>query len=223
MGRRRRPLKKRRILGAVLVLGVLLLAMVAVDNKLRPLVQNYGYISARRSAMVAVHTGVEKVLAADELRYTDLVTIERDNEGKVLSAEANVSAINRLKAAATNAVTEELQLREKQNVKIPLGSLLGGSFFTGRGPFLNLAIHTSGMVISELTGDFTDAGINQTNHRLSLNMKVMITAALPAERVSLEVNTSFLVCETVLVGQVPQTVLQVDFGEGLKNIFGNSD
>lgn len=210
-------------MGVVLTMGILVLALVTVDKKLRPLVQSYGYMSARRTAMLAVHTGVERVLASDALSYADLVTVERDDEGKVLSAEANVGAINRLKAAANNAVTEELRLREKQNVSIPLGSLLGGSFFTGRGPFLNIAINTSGVVISELTGEFIDAGINQTNHRLSLDMLVMITAALPAERVSLEIKTNFLVCETVIVGQVPQTVLQVDFGEGLKNIFGKSD
>ncbi len=209
---------------ALIVTAVLMVAaFVGIDSRLRPLIQSYGYMAARRSAMLSVHTGVETVLAEEELRYTDLVTIERDVEGRVLSAEANVKAINRLKAAASNAVMAELSAREVQLTKIPLGSLVGGSIFTGRGPFLSVKIHTSGVVISNLTSEFGDAGINQTNHRISLDMTVMMTAALPLERVSIELQTSFLVCETVLVGDVPQTVLQLDFGDTMSNIFGSSN
>ena len=222
---RHRPRRQNRVRGFVLIITVFLLgaAFFAIDSRLRPLVQSYGYMAARRRAMLAVHTGVETVLADEELGYTDLITVTRNEQGEVLSAEANVTAINRLKAAATNAVMAELSAREVQTANIPLGSLIGGSFFTGRGPFLSVKIHTSGVVISDLSSEFGDAGINQTNHRLSLDMTVMMTAALPMERVSIELNTTFLVCETVLVGEVPQTVLQLDFGEGLRNIFGSSD
>ena len=222
---RHRPRRQNRVRGFVLIITVFLLgaAFFAIDSRLRPLVQSYGYMAARRGAMLAVHTGVETVLADEELGYTDLITVTRNEQGEVLSAEANVTAINRLKAAATNAVMAELSAREVQTANIPLGSLIGGSFFTGRGPFLSVKIHTSGVVISDLSSEFGDAGINQTNHRLSLDMTVMMTAALPMERVSIELNTTFLVCETVLVGEVPQTVLQLDFGEGLRNIFGSSD
>lgn len=198
-------------------------AVVAVDNRLRPLVQSYGYMAARRAAMLAVHTGVEAVLADEVLGYTDLVTVERNSEGHILSAEANVNAINRLKAAATNAVMAELSAREVQTASIPLGNLVGGSFFTGRGPFLSVKIHSSGVVISNLSSEFGDAGINQTNHRISLDMTVMMTAALPMERVSIELKTAFLVCETVLVGEVPQTVLQLELGDAMRNIFGSND
>ncbi len=221
--RKRLQRRNRRLFGIFVLVIALIGAVVAIDSKMRPLVQSYGYMSARRSAMLAVHNGVEEVLSSQETGYDDLVDIVRGEDGRVLSAEANVGAINRLKAAVTNAVTANLQTREKQKISIPLGSLLGGSFFTGRGPFLPLTIHTSGVVISELCGEFNDAGINQTNHRLSLNMTVMMTAVLPLERVSIELNTNFLVGETVLVGEVPQTVLQVDLGEGLQNVFGGND
>ncbi len=225
-GRMKRRFHRRRgMRGLVLIVAALLMivAVVSVDNRLRPLVQSYGYIAARRAAMLAVHTGVEDVLAGEAFAYTDLITVTRDSEGHVLSAEANVNAINRLKAAASNAVMAELSAREVQTASIPLGSLVGGSFFTGRGPFLPVQIHSSGVVISNLSSEFGDAGINQTNHRISLDMTVMMTAALPMERVSIELKTAFLVCETVLVGEVPQTVLQLDFGDTMSNIFGSSD
>ncbi len=222
---RRRMRRRHPLAGlAFLCAAVLLIAgIVAIDGRLRPLVQNYGYMAARRGAMLAVHNGVEQVLAEEAVRYADLVTLGRDASGRILSAEANVTAINRLKAAVTAKVTGELAAREVQTARIPLGSVIGGSLMTGRGPFLPLRIHTSGAVISQLGSEFGDAGINQTNHRITLTVTVMMTAALPGERVSIELTTDFLICETVLVGEVPQTVLQVDFGETAHNIFGSDD
>ncbi len=221
--RRRRRRRRKAVFLLLIILLTAVIGAVAVDGQLRPLIQNYGQMSARRSAMLAVHTGVEQVLSENETAYRDLITVQRDAEGRVLSAETNVSAVNRLKAAASNAVMAELASREQQVVRVPLGNLLGGSFFTGRGPFLPLHVHTSGTVITTLSGEFTDAGINQTNHSLYLDMQVMMTAALPMERVSIELSTRFLVCETVLVGDVPQTVLQVDLGDTVDKFFGATD
>ncbi len=222
MKRRRYRIRAAFVLllaGCLAVAGAL-----AVDVKLRPLVQSYGTMSARRSAMLAVHRGVERVLSESETSYASFVTVVRDeSSGQVLSLETDVTAINRIKAAVSNAVMRELSAYEKQTVSVPLGNLLGGAFFTGRGPFLPITVHTAGTVIATLSGEFTDAGINQTNHTLYLDMQVMMTAALPMERVSVELTTRFPVCDTVIVGAVPQTVLQADFGEAMSKFFGAAD
>lgn len=217
----------RRTWCLLLCCGAVLCGLVVgvgrLDSRLRPLIQIYGYMSARRSAMLAVHTAVERVLSQTELAYSEYITVVRSDEGRVLSAETDVVAVNRLKSAASNEAMKELSAREEQTTKIPLGSLIGGSFFTGRGPFLSVPIHTSGAVVATLTGEFTDAGINQTRHSLYLNMTVMMTAALPMERVYIELETQFLVCEAVLVGEVPDTVLQLDLGTGVDKFFGAGD
>ncbi len=227
MSRRRNRRETRRVWRTCLCIGAVLAMLIvgigALDSRLRPLIQSYGYMAARRSAMLAVHTGVERVLSQTDIGYGDYITVVRSEEGRVLSAETDVTAVNRLKAAASNEVMKELSSLEEQTVRLPLGSLIGGSFFTGRGPFLSVPIHTSGAVITTLTGEFTDAGINQTQHSLYLSMTVMITAALPLERTYIELETQFLVCETVLVGEVPDTVLQLDLGDGVNKFFGADD
>lgn len=217
--------RRTRAVVAFLLAGCLVIAgAVTVDARLRPLVQSYGVMSARRSAMLAVHRGVETVLAQTDVTYADFVTVVRDEtNGQVLSLETDVTAINRMKAAVSNAVMAELSAYEKQTVSVPLGNLIGGTFFTGRGPFLPIAVHTGGTVIATLSGEFTEAGINQTNHTVYLDLQVLMTAALPMERVSVELSTRFPVCDTVIVGAVPQTVLQVDFGETFSKFFGATD
>ena len=127
MRRRRR----RAALGLLAAVTALAVGFFLLDAQVRPLVQAYGQMSARRSAMLAVHTGVERALAQDETSYRRLILLERDAEGRVLSAETDVAAVNRLKAAASNAVMAELAARERQTVRLPLGNLIGGSFWTG--------------------------------------------------------------------------------------------
>lgn len=174
---------------------------------------------------MAVHYGVEQVLAREGVQYGELVTVRRDAEGHVLSAEANVAEINLLKSKVVNEVTKRLVNCEKQKISIPLGNLIGGSFFTGRGPFLPLTIHTGGSVIATLDDAFTDAGINQTCHSIYMKMTVMMTVLLPMERRSLELETQFLISETVIVGEVPDSYTNMDLGgsESLEKIFGIGD
>ena len=223
VGRRDRHRGVRIAFCLLLVMTLLVVGFLAVDSRLRPLIQSYGMMSARRSAMMAVHTGVEKILSDENAAYGDFITVLRDDNGRVMSAETDVVAINRLKSAVSTEVMRELSSRENQTTRIPLGNLIGGSFFTGRGPFIPVSIHTSGAVITTLSGEFTDAGINQTRHSLYLDMTVMMTAALPMERMGVELSTRFLVCETIFVGEVPETVLQVDLGQSVDKFFGATD
>ena len=222
---KRRSLRFRWICGLVTGIAVFLFVFVKADAELRPMIQNYGTQTARRSAMLSVHRGVEQVLAEAESNYGDLITVTRGDGGEVLSAEANVPAINLLKAKATDAVIKHLGSYENQIIRIPFGSLLGGSFFTGRGPFLKFNIHSNGSAITSLYSTFTDAGINQTCHRIYLKMTVMMSILLPLERRSVQVEPEFLVCETVLVGEVPEAYADLNLGEAesLCKIFGADD
>ena len=200
--KRREPRRAMAILAIVAV--VLAVAFVYVDGRLRPLIDSYGTQAARRSGMLAVHYGVEQVLAQQQTPYGSIVSVGRDESGRVLSAEANVSTINLLKSRVTAEIIERLQESSEQQIRVPMGNLLGGSLFVGRGPFLPFNIHTNGSVVTTLKDEFFDAGINQTCHRIYLTVSLSMTVLLPLERRHIELTTDFLVCETVLVGEVPQ-------------------
>ena len=133
--------------------------------------------------------------------------------------------INRLKAAATGAVMDELENYKKQTVEIPFGNLIGGDFFTGRGPYIPIKISMSGTALSVMNSRFTSAGINQTSHQIELEVTVRIYAAIPGFRSSIETTTNYLVAETVLVGEVPDSFTQVDGDQAdiVRKIFDYAD
>ncbi len=201
--RRKRSIKV--LIRILLTVTVLLVLFVRVDIRLRPLIQEYGIQAVRRGVVLAIHNGVEAVLSERGTKYGDLVKVDRSADGRILAAHADMAAVNLLKSAVTSAVNENMNRYQNQTVSIPMGSLVGGSFFIGRGPFLKVNISSRTSVITTLSDAFTDAGINQTCHRIHLNLKAYVSAILPLERCSFELETTFLICETILVGEVPET------------------
>lgn len=208
-----------RMLAGFCVMGVLL---VLLDIRMRPLIQDFGENGAKMSAMRALNDAVERTLAQAGLSYEQLVRVDKDGEGNVQSMEADVMKVNQLKAAINTAVMDEMENYEKIRVEIPFGNLLGGNYFTGRGPYIPITVKLSGVVLSDLASRFESAGVNQTSHQISLNVTMHVYAALPGMRTGFDITTNFLVAETVLVGEVPQTFLQMSGTQAadLRKIFG---
>jgi hypothetical protein len=91
---------------------------------------------------------------------------------------------------------------------IPLGTLLGGDLFYGRGPGVTLKLTLSGNISADLKGSFESAGYNQTRHRMMLDISASVYTFLPGMRATADVKTNVLVAETVIVGTVPAVVAQ---------------
>ena len=67
-----------------------------------------------------------------------------------------------------------------------------------------------GTVSAEFRSDFSQAGVNQTLHRIELEVAVPVTLILPGGQTELTVETGLLVAETVIVGAVPDTYLTLN-------------
>ena len=116
-------------------------------------------------------------------------------EGRVLRAELSAHLLERL---------EDSQLE----LTVPVGSLLPIEPTWARGPELHLRALALGTASAEFESEFTSAGINQTRHRLWLELSVPVTVLLPGGGEELTVDSRLCVAETVIVGQVPQTWFQ---------------
>ena len=58
--------------------------------------------------------------------------------------------------------------------------------------------------------EFTAAGINQTLHRITIDINVTITILTLAGTQDVEVDSSVIAAETVIVGQVPTTYIDME-------------
>lgn len=99
--------------------------------------------------------------------------------GKVTALQADTVLLNQIKSAVTEQVGERLQDLSSHDLSIPLGSLTGVKIFSGRGPSISFRLMPEGVVMTNLYHEFFQAGVNQTLHRIYLQIDMEISAVLP--------------------------------------------
>jgi len=194
-------------LAAISIAAMILL--VLVDAKIRPIVKNMAAYQAQIYAVNAINDATAKELSDSGLKYSDIVTLNYNQAGTVTSIQTDIIKINQLKANVTNRIMAELGSMDGGGVRVPVGTLLGGQFLFGRGPRVTVRLVPIGVVLTDITNNFTGAGINQTRHQIMLNVTAKISAIIPGYSVTAEVKTNICIAETIIVGQVPGSFTEV--------------
>lgn len=84
---------------------------------------------------------------------------------------------------------------------------------SGRGPSIPIKMSTIGNVETELVSQFSHAGINQTLHRIYLNVNCKVTILTPFDTIEENITNQVLIAEAVIVGEVPSNYYNLN---GLK-------
>lgn len=212
--RKRRGRGKRRLITALffLVLTALLLFIYFQRNVTRVLI-SISEATMRASTTVAVNDAVYYTLS-DEMRYEDLVTIERDSAGNIVAVAANPLKINKIARDTASISQSNLKNLSLNGIPVPLGALTGIEAFAGLGPSIHFRIIPVSSVSCGFSSTFESVGINQTKHSIYLNVIADISIVMPSRTENFAVTTDVLVGESIIVGTVPDAYLQSD-------IFGN--
>ena len=164
---------------------------------------------AQNNMTAVVENAVTADLAARQVSYADFVTIQRDEGGAITALTTDMARMNLLRSELTAAVLEALEGVDVSDVQVPLGSLFDLEPLWAKGPALKAKAMTVGTVRAEFDSQFTSAGVNQTLHRIWLEVDVPMTLLLPGGEVETALHTRLCVAETVIVGKVPDTYLQL--------------
>ena len=202
----------RILIGVVcaMLIGLVVLVHVNVTGVLKSMAE----ASMRSITTVAVNDAVYYTLS-DEIRYEDLVNVERDDAGNINAITTNALQINRIARDAAYMSQENLQKMSEGGVDVPLGAFTGIEAWAGFGPRVNIQIIPISNVACRFVSSFQSAGINQTKHSIYLEIVADISIIMPAGTSNFASLTEVLICESVLLGTVPDTYLQADiFGDG---------
>ena len=211
---KRRGRGKRRLVTALffLALTALLLFIYFQRNVTRVLI-SISEATMRASTTVAVNDAVYYTLS-DEMRYEDLVTIERDSAGNIVAVAANPLKINKIARDTASISQSKLKNLSLNGIPVPLGALTGIEAFAGLGPSIHFRIIPVSSVSCGFSSTFESVGINQTKHSIYLNVIADISIVMPSRTENFAVATDVLVGESIIVGNIPDAYLQSD-------IFGN--
>ena len=205
---------KRRLLfiGLALLLSAALLLFYFQRNVTRVLI-SISEATMRACTTVAVNDAVYYTLS-DEMRYEDLVTVTRNEQGEILAVASNPLKINKIARDTASISQSNLKNLSLNGIPVPLGALTGIEALAGIGPNIYFRIIPVSSVSCGFSSTFESVGINQTKHSIYLNVIADISIVMPSRTENFAVVTDILVGEWVIVGSVPDTYLQSDiFGK----------
>ena len=155
-----------------------------------------------------INDAVDELIEAGDIQYDRIVYFEKDLNGRITALKTNMSEINRLKTNTLNIINDEILALDTSDIGIPMGSLFLPEFFSGRGIALPVEIITIRNSDAYFTSEFSQAGINQTLHKLNMCVLVDVSVLVLGQTASFTVNSEVVVAETIIVGDVPDTFFQ---------------
>lgn len=181
-------------------------------SRLAPMAEELICTQVDNQASDVINAAIAERLSAGEIAYDRMVSIEKDRQGNVTAVRTNVAEINRLKTSVLAQVDHMLHNLSTEELSIPVGSVLFPEFFSGKGPFVPvrvLAVRSSDAVFRN---EFSGAGINQTLHRITIDIHVRVTILTWTGTLEIPVDSAVLAAETVIVGTVPTTYFGMEDG-----------
>ncbi|MBQ4266092.1 MAG: sporulation protein YunB [Clostridia bacterium] len=210
--------KKRRFFRRLLLLALVLLVLfLLIDRNFKPVV--FSLAEARSAAMASqVLYGALAEAIEEGVAYGDLMTVRMDERGQVALLTANTMQMNRLADRAGEAALRRLNNMSSERVTVPLGAALGVTLFAGSGPGIPVSIVPIGSIATEFATEFEACGINQTRHKVYLQVKASIRIVIPTGAKTTQVTANMLVAESIIVGAVPEGFVGYDLNEAELNM-----
>ncbi len=145
--------------------------------------------------------------ASKEMDFENVVTANYTDDGKLSYMRTDTVTVN----SCINRILDEIESKlgdEDVRIAIPIGDIVGDALSLGQGPDILVELNQYKSTRAEMKSSFEEAGINQTLHRLTLELEVEAVVLLPglnSEKVY--ATLSLPVSETVIVGETPKTYI----------------
>lgn len=199
--------KKRNTIGFRIASIFLAMSIICVlaDMRLRPIIETVGGNALKNSLTNVVDGAVNDMVDELGVKYGKMVNIERNRDGTIAALTLNNTYINGYKADLSDGCSDRLSKFDKTVVPVPIGSLIGGSFFNGRGFNINVRATIYGFAVTDIVSKFESAGINQTRHTIYLEVKASAHAYMGLCHLNETVDETIILVETIIVGDVPES------------------
>ncbi|MGB9831055.1 MAG: sporulation protein YunB [Fervidicoccus fontis] len=180
----------------------LFLLLLVFEHNLKPTIREIAEAKARWAATEAVNRAIRERIA-NSVDYHELISVQKDSSGRIVLMQPNIVRINQLASDTTLAINEALKDLANQEFYIPVGQVLGSQLLANYGPRISVSIYPVGTVKANVFDRFEEAGINQTRHRLYLDIVSQVKVVVPLITSNVKVSEQVPITDTVIVGQVP--------------------
>lgn len=192
----------------IFIISTLIGSYIYIDNKLRPTITLIAETKAEELANKSINKAVSNVVD-NNIKYEDLISVKTGENGKITMMQANSVIMNEIASKVALEIQDEMKKIKTTSTYIPIGTALGSPLLAKYGPKIKVSIEPIGNVYVDFGTDFESSGINQTRHRIYLKAKTEVKVVVPLTTSTKKVKTQIPICETIIVGDVPQNYVNV--------------
>lgn len=195
--------KTRKIVKIVAVLLIAFMVVEYVIKTVEPIIDIQCSSMAKSIATKVSNEQATNVMK--DYKYDDFVNIDKTADGNIKLISANTITINKIISDIPLLIQNELEKVENSKFYIRLGTFTGSKILAGRGPKVEIKMSVIGDIETDLKSEFKEAGINQTLHRIYLEVKCNVSILTPVNSTTEVITNQVLLAEGVIVGNIPDT------------------
>lgn len=204
--KKRMPKWKKTLIAILIIFLLLVILVINYFISVAPMIVTLCEARIRAMTTAAVNSAVFDVMV-DSIKYSDLISIEKNADNEVTLIKANTMLINTLARETARKSEENLERIGEHGVYIPIGTLTRTPLLAGYGPKIEIIVLPIGSVVCEFFSEFEDAGVNQTIHKIYLHVLTSTNVIIPTANSIVKTTTQILISESIIVGKVPEVYL----------------
>ena len=201
-------IKKRKFIKVFIIILIAFGTIKIVLNAIFPIFNTLCKEEAKSIATIVANEEASSVMSKHT--YDELYTIEKDKDGNIKMINSNVAPMNEIMSDIAVRIQSKLNQKGRDNIEIALGSFTGFKLFAGKGPGIPITISTMGNIDTDLKSEFREEGINQTLHRVYLEVVCEISILTPYEDITEKITNQVLIAENVILGEIPSTYYNLE-------------
>ena len=200
--------RKQKIVKIFIIMVIAFSTVKIVLDAILPIFDTLCKDKAKSIATIISNEEATNVMK--EHTYDELFTLEKEKDGNITMIKSNIIAINEIISDVAVKIQNTINQRGRENIEIALGSFTGFKLLYGKGPGVPIKISSIGNVETDLRSEFSEKGINQTLHRVYLQVDCEVSILTPYNSITEKVSNQVLLIENVIVGKIPSTYYNLE-------------
>ena len=206
---RNKSLKKKQKIAKIFIIMIIAFSTVKIVlDAILPIFDTLCQDKAKSIATIISNEEATNVMK--EHTYDELFTLEKDKDGNITMIKSNIIPINEIISEVAWKIQNTINQRGRENIEIALGSFTGFKLLSGKGPGVPIKISSIGNVETDLRSEFSEKGINQTLHRVYLQVDCEVSILTPYNSITEKISNQVLLIENVIVGKIPSTYYNLE-------------
>ena len=214
-----KPRKKRSKWKIALAIILILLALLIwyMHAIVNPVIVQTSEAKVKSITQHTLATSVLNVVQTSNV-FDDLIHYNYDTSGKISLISVNSYEANIVARQISSVAQTQLDSVTATGIEVHLGAFTGIALFASSGPLVRLSLNPIGTVVVKFKSEFVSAGINQTLHKIFIDVQTSVYVVLPTSNPKIDATSEVLVTETVIVGEIPSTYLQSSYLDEMLNL-----